>query len=181
MHQDIIDDLRNTFNYNADTGVISYKVNSGFKVRVGNVCKYISPDGYIQISRKFQGKARKYQGHRLAWILKTGKAPPECIDHINRLRTDNRWCNLRGATRGQNILNGKTRRDNSHGMRGISWQKNCSRWCARVQLNGVVRRAFFVSKDDAIQWVTAKRAELFGEHDPKLQASIVSASMGGAS
>jgi len=35
----------------------------------------------------------------------TGQWPKEYIDHKNRKRDDNRWCNLREATHSQNYVN----------------------------------------------------------------------------
>ena len=168
MTPEIINDLRSVLAYNPDTGLITYTQNVGFKIKKGHVCNYVTRDGYISIGRLFNGRKMKHQAHRVAWALHTNEAPPACLDHVNRDRLDNRWCNLRPATRAQNILNGKTRRDNSSGMRGVTYMKNCKRWCGRVQLHGVVQRAYFVTQNEAIAWVRSKRAELFQAYDPML-------------
>ncbi len=43
--------------------------------------------------------------HRIAYMLQTGSWPEIEIDHINRVKTDNRWQNLRAASGSQNMAN----------------------------------------------------------------------------
>jgi hypothetical protein len=67
-----------------------------------------------------------YLGHRLAWFYMTGEWPQHEIDHIAKPnvtpeeawanKSDNRWCNLGEATRGQNMANSIKRKDNKSGM-----------------------------------------------------------------
>lgn len=58
------------------------------------------PDGYRRVGNQL--------AHRVAYKLMTGKdAGNQVVDHINNDRTDNRWCNLRLATRSQNRMNSK--------------------------------------------------------------------------
>lgn len=57
--------------------------------------------------------------HRLAWFLATGVWPKVEIDHVNRLRSDNRWVNLREATKAQNAQNRVVHKNNFLGVRGI--------------------------------------------------------------
>lgn len=46
----------------------------------------------------------QYRAHRVIYKLMTDQEPEE-IDHINRIRDDNRICNLRPSTRRENLLN----------------------------------------------------------------------------
>ena len=85
--------------------------------------------GYINI--RFEGK--KWRAHRLAFHL-MGLPVPETVDHANRNKTHNQWCNLRAATRNENARNGKTRRD---GLKGAYPQAGA--WMARISINGVGR------------------------------------------
>lgn len=63
----------------------------------------------------------------------TGKWPVE-IDHRNGDRLDDRWDNLREATRAQNEWNKGANRNNRCGMKGIDFRKN--RWRMQIMRNG---------------------------------------------
>lgn len=61
---------------------------------------------------------------------------PKYIDHINGNGLDNRRCNLRPATGSQNLGNTGLRNTNTSGYRGVSWNKEKSKWEARISING---------------------------------------------
>jgi HNH endonuclease len=46
-----------------------------------------------------------YRAGRLAWLYMTGEWPKNQIDHINRDKADNRFCNLRDVTQTENMRN----------------------------------------------------------------------------
>jgi len=63
----------------------------------------MNAEGYVVLHLR----RKSFPAHRVAWLLMTGDWPPQGmdIDHINRDRADNRWSNLRLATRSQNKNN----------------------------------------------------------------------------
>jgi hypothetical protein len=67
----------------------------------GRICHSKNHDGYIKVSFK----SKKYFAHRLAWFYMTGEWPQREIDHINGIRNDNRWSNLRLVSRAENTQN----------------------------------------------------------------------------
>lgn len=69
------------------------------------------------------------------WFYKTGRWPTHHIDHKNRIRNDNRWCNLREATRKQNAENHGVRPDSVSGTRGVSWDSTNGKWRAYIYHN----------------------------------------------
>src|SRR6185369_10895033 len=79
------------------------------------------------------GKA--YLGHRLVWLYVYGEWPRGDIDHVNRTRSDNRLCNLRVATRSQNLGNMGRRPVNTSGYKGVTWHKRAEKWLAQISVN----------------------------------------------
>jgi hypothetical protein len=61
---------------------------------------------------------RAYIRGRLAWFYMTGEWPIE-IDHRDGDRMNDRWANLREATRAQNEANKSVRRNNKLGIKGV--------------------------------------------------------------
>lgn len=86
--------------YDPDTGDIIWTKDLG-KRRAGKIAGGSLMKGY----KRLRIDHEVYAHHRVAWLLMTGKWPKGEIDHINHVRTDNRWCNLRDATRSQNAAN----------------------------------------------------------------------------
>lgn len=80
---------------------------------------------------KFSTKA-----HRVIWLYMTGDWPARDIDHINGDTTDNRWQNLRAATRLENSKNQKNRSTNTSGVLGVSRESRSGMWKAQIQING---------------------------------------------
>lgn len=79
------------------------------------------------------------------------------IDHVNGLRSDNRWCNLRVATQAQNSRNQV--RPNMTGFKGVS--KKGSRYAASIRRGRtVVHLGIFETAQAAhAAWVRAATAE----------------------
>lgn len=79
------------------------------------------------------GKYR--QGHRVAFWLATGTWPPDEIDHRNRIKNDNRWRNIRPATKAENAQNRKVYINNRLGVRGVRLRRD-GYYEPRLMLNG---------------------------------------------
>jgi hypothetical protein len=71
--------------------------------------------------------------HRAIWAIATGSFPQNDIDHINSIRSDNRWCNLREATKSQNQKNRKGYA--ASGLKGVYWDDQKSMWKVIVSGN----------------------------------------------
>ena len=126
--------LRHLLDYDPDTGLFTWKVSPARNVKDGQVAGSINDDGYLRI--RFDGKA--YAAHRLAWLYMTGEFPPADVDHKNGIRSDNRWANLRAATRTENSANHKGW--GTSGVRGVRWCKKTKKWQARIRVNGTLYR-----------------------------------------
>lgn len=125
------EELKEYLDYDSFTGVFTWKVVFNGRMQVGKIAGKISDTGY----RVIKIKGRVYSAHRLAFLYMTGSIP-KVIDHINGIRDDNRWGNLRSATTSQNAMNRKNRTDNTSGIKGVSWHKSTKKWEVRVMVNG---------------------------------------------
>ncbi len=79
---------------------------------------------------------KSYRAPRLIWLMKTGRWPNPEVDHENTIRSDDRWKNLREATRSQNRANCSTHKNNTSGHKGVSWHKQRNKWYVTIQQNG---------------------------------------------
>jgi hypothetical protein len=127
--------LREVLHYDPDTtGQFTWiaKPSPCCSIRVGDVAGGADAQGYIRIR---VDKAR-YRAHRLAWLWMTGEWPAAEIDHLNGMKSDNRWVNLREATHAQNQQNTGKQRNNTSGYRGVSWSKRAGKWHAQIMKDG---------------------------------------------
>lgn len=85
--------------------------------------------GYVHI--KIYG--REYKRGRLAWLYIHGEWPHPCIDHINRIRNDDRLLNLRVATLSENCQNRSQNNKTQTGILGVT--KHGDKFVARIQKN----------------------------------------------
>lgn len=76
----------------------------------------------------------RWYEHRLAFLLMTGSMPP-FVDHLNGVRDDNRWANLREATKQVNCRNAALPRHNTSGHVGVAWVGRLAKWRAEISLN----------------------------------------------
>lgn len=58
------------------------------------------------------------------------------VDHRDGNRLNCRRANLRVATHAENCRNTALRRDNTSGVRGVSWHRRDKRWSAQISING---------------------------------------------
>jgi len=92
----------------------------------------------------------------------------EIIDHINKNRTDNRKCNLRGCTKSQNGANSNVPKNNISGFIGVSFVKKTNKWCARITVDYKdMHLGTFNNKEDAIRARLKAEKEYFGEFAPQ--------------
>ena len=123
--------LRSILNYDPETGIFTRKVSTSRRVKVGAVAGCPDGLGYLRI----MVQSRLYQAHRLAWLYMYGEWPEDQLDHVNRVRTDNRISNLREVTNKQNQQNASKRSNNTSGTVGIYWHKRISKWQATIMHN----------------------------------------------
>jgi hypothetical protein len=125
-------ELKTEFSYDPETGVITRLKTRG-RFKAGEAAGCINSMGYVQILYK----GRSLKAHRLGWYLHTGQDPQDLfIDHINRKRSDNRFCNLRLATNSENNLNRINNIKSSTGHTGIYFNKSRKAYYVQISIEG---------------------------------------------
>ena len=121
------EDLVKILDYCPDTGVFTWKINKGI-YKPGDTAGGIpKPSGYLYIGVN----GIRYLAHRLAWFYCFKEWPELDIDHINRIRNDNRLDNLREVSRSVNLRNSASR--STSGFKNV--YKNGAKYWARVWVN----------------------------------------------
>lgn len=89
--------------YDPITGLLTWRVNKGRAI-AGDEVGCLLKSGYRTVTLRKKGVRNTYQISRLIWLYMTNTWPTE-IDHIDRIRDNNVWTNLRDVTRSTNLLN----------------------------------------------------------------------------
>ena len=153
--------LRSILHYDQETGIFTWKVSTSNRVKAGDVAGSQNGHGYLLI----QLQSRKYLAHRLAWLHTHGVWPKDQLDHVNRVRTDNRLDNLREVSHKQNQQNRSTNSDNTSGYPGVYWNKRVSKWQASIAHNQKnIHLGYFTNIEEAIAARKAGELKYWGHH-----------------
>lgn len=126
-------EVESLLDYDPLTGLFRWKHAVSSRAKMGSVAGTLDRDGYVVIRIKGRG----YKAHRLARLLLSGSWPEDEVDHINRVRSDNRACNLRDVSAFENSTN----TDFSHslgrsGVRNVTWFSQYQMWKAAFMHRG---------------------------------------------
>lgn len=139
-------EVRELFCYSPSSGFIYWRSSRNSK-KAGEIAGRIDSNGYAKVYYR----RCSLPVHRLIWLYMTGEMGSFEIDHINGIKSDNRWENLRAVTRSENMKNTSLRSDNKSGYPGVSWNTKDKRWIARICVGGARKSlGSFKSVEDAI-------------------------------
>ncbi|MFM2123736.1 MAG: hypothetical protein RL328_187 [Acidobacteriota bacterium] len=144
--------LREAIDYEPNEGRFFW--NSGLR-KGEELVGTIDHGGY----RRFTLGGRSISLHHAAWILTHGVVPANTIDHINRVRTDNRIANLREATSSEQLQNRAS--ENSTGFRGVCKDKR--RFAGQIKFKGKkVHLGVFATPEEAAAAYDAAAVRIYG-------------------
>lgn len=139
--------LKEYLSYNPDTGIFTWIKPTSSRVKAGSIAGGDRGKGYLSVCIN----GNKYYLHRLAWFFMTGKWPEHQVDHINHIKTDNRWVNLREVTLLENQKNQAPHKNNESGVTGVQWHKAARKWCSVICVKGKNKHlGLFEDKFEAI-------------------------------
>lgn len=145
--------------YNKEDGCFTW-IKTKKRVKAGQVAGRLNQKGYRQIVID----GNYYMAHRLAWLYMHGHFPAFHIDHINGVKDDNRFSNLREASSAENNRNVRISSRNTSGVKGVSFSKDIGKWkayCHDGEVN--VHLGYFSEIRDAERMVREYRVKFHGE------------------
>jgi len=128
-----LDRVRELFRYEPNTGEFTWRVKQSIRIEKGDRAGVTVTRDTCQYLKLTVDYVNVY-GHQVAWALMTGEWPTFEIDHRDSNGLNNRWRNLRRATRSQQLYNSRLRSDNTTGVKGVSYNAHRNRY--EVMLGG---------------------------------------------
>ena len=97
----------------------------------------------------------------------------ECVDHIDTNRANNNVSNLRWATPSENNYNASISKNNTSGIKGLSWHKKSNKWEVNITHKGKkYHLGLFSDKNEAIKVRQLKANQLFGDFTNKCERIV---------
>jgi hypothetical protein len=146
--------LRELLDYNEKTGEFCWRQRTDVSA------DHIPGQGrlFIRIDE------RLYAAHQLAWFYMTGRWCKPTIDHRDGDATNNRWNNLRRATRSQNSANRRRPVHNTSGYKGARLCRKSGKWRATIGRNGrTIHLGMYKTPQEAHEAYLKAARKLFGE------------------
>jgi len=122
--------LKELLSYDPETGIFTWLEANGPRAVVGERAGGIHHSGY----RYIQIDNVAYGAHRLAFLYVFGYLPENEVDHRDRVRHNNKFLNLREATRQCQNRNCGMLRNNTTGVKGISYEAPTGKWTAYISV-----------------------------------------------
>ena len=142
--------------YHPTTGEFSQTDGSYFHTNVVR--------GYVRISL---GEYGQHAAHRLSYLFMEGKWPENDVDHVDGNKSNNAWCNLRHATRSQNMQNKRAaHKSNATGLLGVREYNTTGKFEARIAFeHSQIHLGVFDTAEEAHEAYVKVKRELhpFGE------------------
>jgi len=147
--------LKELFSYDKETGLF-VRIKAISNTKIGDVLRKKDSKGHLQV--RIDGKM--YSVHRLVWLYVFGVFPSGQIDHINGIRSDNRFNNLRNVSKSINAQNiHGARKDSKTKLLGASFHKASGKYVSQISINKkIIHLGLFLTPEEAHQkYILAKR------------------------
>jgi len=145
--------------YDPNTGLFWWKLR-GCSRRFDRPIGSVSSQGYIIVRYKNIG----HKAHRVAWVIMKGRWPKLQIDHKDTNPSNNKWNNLRLATRTQNKRNGRCYKNNKTGIKGVHTRSGRSGCQSSIRVNRKLKYlGSFATLEEAAAAYAVAAKKYFGE------------------
>ncbi len=173
MAANIIDQetLKSILDYDPLTGIFIWKKSASKAVRNGSIAGTKDADGYIVI----RINKKNYLAHRLSFLYMNGAFPSGYSDHIDHVRDNNIFSNLRDVPKSSNDRNCRMNKRNTSGVNGVARRGSSNGWTAYITYE---KKRMHIGIYKTLEEASAAREaynKLFGFHkNHGLSASSVS-------
>ena len=150
--------LRKLLDYNQKTGRFTWRIDKFRQSGGGNAHKGDQAGTINNGYRRITIDGVIYRASRLAILWMTGTTPKE-VDHANLNRADDRWINLRIATRSQNRANSPPQKGKTVPLKGVWWDNTKQKYCTQITIDGyrIQLGRFDRAKDAHAAYIVAAR------------------------
>ena len=128
---------------------------------------HIDNRGYqsYKLTIRYKDKKHDMRCGRIVMFLSNGYLTNDKVaNHTNNNALDNSPGNIKEATMSESCQNSKLRRNNTSGIKGVSWDKKKNKWEAKLYVNyKKVHIGYFLSLEEAKEAISQARKKLHGE------------------
>lgn len=158
--------LREIVFYDPDSGIFTWRIDRGYRGSRGKAGQRAGSFNHTLGYRVIGIDAQTYYEHRLAVLYVTGAWPAAVVDHRkNGDGFNNKWANLRPASKAQNSANTDHKKPNAtSALRGVSWHRGAGKWQAHLGVGGKSKYlGLFLDEAAAHQAYRSAALAAFGE------------------
>ena len=125
--QEWFDHLTANYTYDRDAGQV-------FNNRRGKPALALDNRGYRVIAVSFNNKQKLFRAHHVVWFFEYGEWPTSCMDHIDGVKSNNHWSNLRLVSHRENLQAYSMTQNTSSIYQGVNWRKDTKNWRSRIRI-----------------------------------------------
>lgn len=133
--------------YDPETGHFFWLIKPKYDVEIGS-----RSGSFDSRYWRLRWRGKTYKASRVAWLMMMGEWPKDQVDHINGVKTDDRFENLRDASPQENARNKGVRKNNKLGIKGVYFSEKIGKYVAQLNLSGSKKSShlgLFSTKEEA--------------------------------
>lgn len=125
--QEVLDHLTANYTYDRDAGHV-------FNNKMGKPSLSSSGSGYMRVSPYVGKKIFSLKAHHVVWFFEYGEWPTSCMDHIDGVKTNNHYTNLRLVTSRENSNAYRMSAKSSSPYQGVSLSRGKKSFYTRIRV-----------------------------------------------
>ena len=132
--------LKEILHYDQDTGLFTWIKDNICGIKIGDIAGCLKQDGYHYIGINYN----RYKRSRLAWLYVYGYFPESNIDHIDRIKDNDKIKNLREVSQSCNVRNSSLLKTNKSGVKGVNIPTRAPEyWIATGRINNKSKTLYY--------------------------------------